>query len=67
METLSRTHRPLVYCSEATVNVYGATYGWWCMDCTAGRNPDKDGTNKAAADRQAKRHRENPDAPRWCK
>ena len=34
-------HRPLVYAEDTAQNVYAAAYGWWCMDCTAGRDADR--------------------------
>ncbi len=49
-------HRPLVYAEDSAQNVYAAAYGWWCMDCTAGRDAEIDPTNKANAEKQAKRH-----------
>lgn len=58
MTARSSQHRTLVYCTDDAINVYDIAYGWWCLECPEGRDPETDPTNKANAERQAGRHAE---------
>lgn len=49
-------HRVMVYCTDDAPSVYATAYGWWCRDCSDGRDPETDPTTKANAERQADRH-----------
>lgn len=50
------SHRVLVYCTDDAPSTYAEAYGWWCLDCPEGRDPEADPTTKANAERQSYRH-----------